>query len=380
MVVHANITRYIRPYAEAKENILGRVSRGTFEFTDLGVVAAALDRLDTLDHDTWARVFMDVARPYEERAEAAEARGDVDAAREAYLRAYAYYRMGRYPTTNSLGKRTSYLRSVACYLKAARWFDPPLARVEIPFQGRPGEGDRIIGYLRRPKNQTRPCPILVAWGGIDGYKEDRRAEAYLERGIAVLALDNAGVGQAPLKGGADADRYWDTVLDWAVAQPDVDRSRIAIMGNSTGGYWAAKLAHTRRDRIRCAVDHGGCTHYAFTPEWIDKAQHGEYAYELAETLAYAFISDTAGFDDWVEFAPRLSLVDQGVLDQPCAPLLCVNGTQDSIFPIQDMYVLFEHGDPKCGFFPPVGHMGNTPRTPGVILNWVTERLGLTASG
>jgi hypothetical protein len=91
VVVQTKIKRYIRPYAEAKENMLDRARRGLFEFTEFDVVAAALDRLDTLDHDTWASVFMDVARPHEERAQAAEARGDLDAARQEYLRAYAYY-------------------------------------------------------------------------------------------------------------------------------------------------------------------------------------------------------------------------------------------------------------------------------------------------
>jgi hypothetical protein len=372
MAVH-QIQRYVRPYEEAKENMLERARRGTFEFTEYDVVKGVFDQLTTLDKDAWAAAFMAVARPYEERAQAAEARGDTAAAQQDYLRAYAYYRLGRYPTTNSPGKRESYLKSVDCYLKAARWFDPPLERVEIPFAGRPGEGDRIIGYYRHPKAPGR-TPILVAWGGIDGYKEDRRAEPYLARGIAVLALDNAGVGQAPIKGADDAERMWDTIFDWVAARAGVDAARMAIMGNSTGGYWAAKLAHIRRDRIRCAVNHGGCSHFTFTPEWIEKAQHGEYAYELAETLSYAFLRGT--FEDWVEQSPKLSLVDQGVLDQPCSPLLLVNGTKDSIFPIEDMYLLFEHGDPKVGFFPPVGHMGNTPRTPGVILDWVSAQLGV----
>lgn len=43
---------------------------------------------------------------------------------------------------------------------------------------------------------------------------------------------------------------------------------------------------------------------------------------------------------------------------------------------QDHYLLFEHGDPKWGFFPPVGHMGNTPRTAGVIVDWLANQLGI----
>lgn len=372
MVAH-QIERYVRPYDEAKENMLERARRGAFEYTDYDVVAGVFAQLTTLDHDAWAAAFMSVAQPIAERAREAEARGDVDAARADYLRAYGYYRLGRYPTTNSPGKRASYQRSVECFLKAAQWLDPPLQPVEIPFQGRQGEGDHVIAYYRRPSSPA-PLPILLVWGGIDGYKEDRRADPYLARGIACLVFDNAGVGQSPIKGCEDGERMWDAVFDWVQAQPEIDSSRVAIMGASTGGYWATKLAHIRRDRVRCAVNQGGPAHFTFTPEWIEKAQHGEYAYELAETLAYAFGCD--GFDGWVDDAPRLSLLTQGVLDQPSAPLLCVNGTQDSIFPIEDHYLLFEHGSPKDGFFRPVGHMGNTPGTPGVILDWIAGHLGV----
>jgi hypothetical protein len=33
------------------------------------------------------------------------------------------------------------------------------------------------------------------------------------------------------------------------------------------------------------VDHGGCSHCTFQPEWIEKAQFGTYPFELAEALA-----------------------------------------------------------------------------------------------
>ena len=370
------IKRYIRPYEDAKKNMLDRARRGTFPGAEYEAVASVLERLTSLDRDAWASAFMETARPWYERGEQAEARGDFEAAGTAFMRAYAYYRLGRYPTTNSAGKRASYERSVNSFLRAAQRLDPPLDRIEIPFSGRQGEGNKIVAYLRRPKGAVKP-PILVAWGGIDGYKEDRVCEPYLARGIAVLSIDNAGVGEAPIKAGNDGDRLFDTVFDWVRTRSDLDASRMAIQGSSTGGYWAAKLAHTRSDVLTCAVNHGGCAHYAFTPQWIEKAQDGEYAYELAETLAYAFGRE--GFDDWVEWSPNLSLLKQGVLELRHAPLLCVNGKRDSIFPIEDHYLLFEYGDPKWGYFPDTGHMGATPRTQTIIVDWLCARLGLATA-
>ena len=148
--------------------------------------------------------------------------------------------------------------------------------------------------------------------------------------MAALLIDMPGVGDAPLPGSEDAERMWDAVFDWIATRKDLDASRVGIWGGSTGGYWGAKLAHTHKDRMAAAVCHGGCAHYAFEPKWIEKAQHGTYAFELAETLASAFGRNT--FEEWVEYCPRLSLLEQSVIDKPCAPLLLVNGVQGLDFP------------------------------------------------
>jgi alpha-beta hydrolase superfamily lysophospholipase len=212
----------------------------------------------------------------------------------------------------------------------------------------------------------------VQWGGIDSFKEERRAEPYLHAGLASLAVDMPGVGDAPLDGSTDAERMWTAIFDWLAERPDLDANRVALHGASTGGYWAAKLAHTHKDRIKAAVDHGGPAHVAFQPAWIELAQTGEYPFELAETLASAFGGQS--YEDWLTIAPTLSLQTLGILDQPSAPLLLVNGTADTIFPIQDLHLLLEHGSPKTArFFGNEAHMGG-PRALPTIVTWLAEQL------
>jgi hypothetical protein len=69
-----------------------------------------------------------------------------------------------------------------------------------------------------------------------------------------------------------------------------------------------------------------------------------------------------------------------VIDRPSAPLLLVNGTQDSIFPIEDMHLLLEHGSPKVARLYPVGHMGYTPETNPTIIRWLAAQLRTGARG
>jgi esterase FrsA len=357
-----------RPFAEVREIMLERARglKNPFQYTDPAEVERALNELQSVEREAWAEKFVSLAEPYEQRAAEAEARGEHAAARELYLTAYDYCHVARYPAPNSPEKLQAYRRSQENYLKAARYFDPPLERVEMPF-----ERSASIGLLRKPHGVERP-PIVVIWGGIDAFKEERKPDEFLDIGLAVLAMDMPGVADAPIAGSENAERLWDAVFDWIARRDDLDADRVGIVGGSTGGYWAAKLAHTHRERIRAAVDHGGCAHYAFEADWIARAQRGEYPFELAETLACAFGRST--YEEWVEYAPRLSLLRQGILDQPCAPLLLVNGIQDSVFPIEDLYLLLEHGSPKTArFIPNSGHMG-APHAMPAILAWLKEQL------
>lgn len=343
-----------------------------FRFTLNHDVESVLTGVDGYDRDAWAAAFSAVAAPYQTAAEDAERAGDTTLALDNYLRAYGYYRMARYPTTNADAKVAAYRQSQDMLLRASRYLPTPIQRVEIPFAGRPGDGDRIIAYLRVP-GQGEPPPLLIVSGGIDTFKEDISTDRVLDRGIATLAIDIPGVGDAPLSGSEDAERLFDAVFDWIAERSPFDADRVGYWGASTGGYWAVKVAHTHRARLACAVSQGGCVHHAFNADWIEKAQYGEYPFELAETLAYAF--GRATFDEWVAYAPTLSLLRQGILDLPCTETLLVNGVHDSVFPISDCYLLLEHGTPKSARLFDAPHMGYTPHTEPTILDWIVSRLG-----
>jgi fermentation-respiration switch protein FrsA (DUF1100 family) len=85
-------------------------------------------------------------------------------------------------------------------------------------------------------------------------------------------------------------------------------------------------------------------------------------------------TDDAGY---IAGFAALSLLDQGLLDRPCAPLLLVNGTHDKQCPIEDISVLFEHGSPKSVRLFPGGHMGHSPQTVPTMVAWLQARLGGT---
>lgn len=366
--------RYVRPINELWKMWQPRVKMKIYPFTYAlySDVEKVMTDITSYDRDKWAAAFSSAALPYEEKAALAEKAGDIPRAKENYLRAYQYYRLARYPTINSDGKKEAYRKSQEMLFKVSRYFAIPINRVEIPFKGKPGEGNKIIAYLRVPKTGSGPFPLLVTWGGIDGFKEEQLNDPALERGIATLAIDGPGVGDSPIKGSEDAERLFRAVFDWVAEQKGFDAQKVCVWDYSTGGYWAVKVAYVYKDRIACAVSQGGPVHYAFELDWIQRQDRGEYPFEFFETISYAF--GKSGYEEWVKYAPRLSLLKQGILDKPSAPLLLVNGINDSVFPIRDYYLLLEHGSPKCARFYEAGHMGFTRDTFDTIMNWIDEKL------
>jgi hypothetical protein len=85
----------------------------------------------------------------------------------AYIRAWRLYSFGRWPVPASPGKQRSYAKAIDAFLAHARFWDPPLEVVRIPF-----EGKEIIGYLRLPKGAAGPVPLVIAVNGLDSRKED----------------------------------------------------------------------------------------------------------------------------------------------------------------------------------------------------------------
>lgn len=346
------------------------------EMTQKEDVQRACDLLQNLDSDHWCQVWSEIARPYEENARKQEKLGNYGDAKRNYMLAYNYYRMARFTVPNTPAKKAAYRSSIENYLKAARFFDPPLERVTIPFNGKEGEGKEIPVYLRKPKGIHRP-PVLINHAGVDVFKEEQCLveQDFLERGIAMLAMDMPGTGESPIKGTGDAERLYNPIIKYVQNRDDLDGSRIGLMGMSFGGYWTAKLAHIELERLTAVVSWGGGAHYNFQPDWQFKCRYAPTHLgneDLIVTRSHAF--GIYNFDEWLEYVPSLSLLTQGILDRPCVPMLLVNGKDDVQVPIQDLYLLLEHGLPKTARVFPGGHMGMSPLTVKTVADWMSRKL------
>jgi hypothetical protein len=353
-----------RTLEELKDEILTRVDRQAYPLAGLDPadVREALAALHSLDRDEWAAAWSMIAERYRAAAEAQEST-DPRAASEHYLRAWRYYSFARWPVPNSPGKQRAYERALDAYLRHAQQLDPPLEVVRIPF-----EGAEIIGYLRLPA-APRPAPVVLAISALDSRKEEvaERSAAFLPHGIGFFAVDMPGTGQAPIKIDVGAERMFSRILDYLQARPDVDGARLAVQGGSWSGHWAARLAFVERERLRGAVAQGAPVHEYFQPEWqLEALGTREYLFDLFPARASVYGVET--LEEFLAYGPRLSLVTAGLIDQPAAPMLLVNGERDTQVPIADLYWLLRHGTPKEAWVNPQGgHMGRSA-------DWPDERI------
>ena len=138
-------------------------------------------------------------------------------------------------------------------------------RVQFPaFDGR-----KIPAYYFKPRTASkgRPAGVLInIHGGPEGqYRPGFNGtdQFYLnELGMAVIhpnVRGSSGYGKTYLKLD-NADKREDSVrdigslLDWIAAQPELDASRVVVMGGSYGGFMVlASLTHYS-DRIKAGVD------------------------------------------------------------------------------------------------------------------------------
>jgi esterase FrsA len=371
-----------RTIEEIKTESVRRAQVGQYPLIGLDPadVKEAVDKIHTKDKDEWAAAFMSVADRYFNEAKSLEktdpAKADAD-----YVRAWRLYSFGRWPIPASPGKQRSYEKALESFLDHAKFFDPPLEVVHIPF-----EGKEIIAYLRLPKNAKGPVPLVIAVNGLDSRKEDLAESfgAILPFGVGYLAVDGPGTGQNPIKVSETSDRLLSKVIDYAQSRPEIDKNRLAMHGVSWGAYWATKMAIVEKDRLRGCSAQSPPVDKFFQKDFIMNSLMGnrEYLFDQVPALM-SIMENVHSLEEMGDFMPKLSLVNEGLLGKPMAPMLILAGVLDTQVPIDDEYLLLSKGDvPKEAWINPHGgHLGRQvgvwpdPRIfKQVIIPWLVKTL------
>lgn len=233
-------------------------------------------------------------------------------------RATACYHFAKYLFVIDLEQmRAAHMKAVECRNLALPHLRPPGERVAIPYQG-----SLLYGNLRKPAGVTRP-PIVVMCMGLDSAKEemDDYENRFLARGVATLAFDGPGQGEAEYDFAIcpEYEQPVKAVFDFLETRADVDAARAGIWGVSLGGYYAPRAACFEK-RIKACVALSG-------PYQRSTSFEGR---PVINVEAFRVRARCANLAEASKVAARMSL--DGIAQHITCPIYIVAGTKDRLTP------------------------------------------------
>jgi hypothetical protein len=362
----------VRPDEDPFAVTIGGFYRRWFNLLDdLQPLVDTVKRLEGTEDEAWVPAWSAVAKKYEHDAEQAAARGDRAPARRAFLEAKTYYSLARFPAPYRSGspicpaemgplKAEAYENYLRCFTRAAEFLDAPLETVRIA-RG----AHEATGYLRLPEGASpskRAPAVLVMCGG-DMYKEDREkyAEGALKEGIAALVVDAPGTGQTTFPHAPESIVAWQAALDELSKRSEIDGARLGAFGVSRGGLWVMRLAALdHRVKALISVAPGGVGYWgtdevrAALRNHVDERSKNWFGPRATRPPRKTVTEE----DQRREFL-RWSLKDNGLLEKLTMPMLLINGKQDHLTPIGNLYLALESGPPTgrvARVYPDDGHI------------------------
>jgi len=201
--------------------------------------------------DEWLPAWVAKGEVHEGLAGEAAHGGNTRTAAEHYATAAICHHFGKFLAVHDMAAmRSAHDKAIAAHRRALPGLDPPGERVAIPY----GD-DTLYGNLRKPHGVDRP-PVMVMCMGLDSAKEEMRTneEHFLRRGVATLAFDGPGQGEAeydlPIE--PEYEKPVAAVIDWIEGRADLDPGRVGLWGVSLGGYYAPRAA-AFEPRVRACI-------------------------------------------------------------------------------------------------------------------------------
>jgi alpha-beta hydrolase superfamily lysophospholipase len=239
--------------------------------TDIGECISTLKKIKNKDYQSWYNEWMKTADRVNSYAKQFEKKGDIVSARKAYFRASSYYQIaGFYLHAPSTRKTSinSWKKGRDCFIKAIASL-PNITPIKIPYKN-----TSLPGYFIKSPVAKGKAPLLIVNTGFDGTKEELYfsvGKAAAERGYHCLMFDGPGQGEMirlqnlPFR--CDWEKVVAPAIDFAFRLPEVDTSKIALMGRSMGGYLAPRAAAFDK-RLKACIANGGV--YSMTESLFKK--------------------------------------------------------------------------------------------------------------
>ncbi len=292
--------------------------------------------------DAWREEWCAMGARLEETADAAEAAGHRITAGDYYLRAGMYYFTGERFVPPGEAKREIGRKAIELQTKGIERRHPNVARLEVPF-----EGATLPALFMKAQGASGRAPVVVVFDGMDNCKEMSVLFAGLEfsrRGWHTLAIDGPGQGESlrlrNLYARHDYEVPGAAAYDCVAARGDVDPKKVAVMGYSFGGYYAARIAAF--EKRYCAGVAMSALHWDLAGWQAEIKRKQEADPKSTAQSAFHFRWIMGCIDDGnaaIEKAKKFSLAD--VAGKITCPFLIVHAGDDGVVPVANAPKLYE---------------------------------------
>ncbi|NUP13588.1 MAG: alpha/beta hydrolase [Polyangiaceae bacterium] len=225
--------------------VLHYLGQAYHQSADVGEVLETASRVDPAVSGSWMTEWQKTAQRLDAVANESEEAGHPLSASQAYLRAATYYRAALHHQEDPYAPIVKELAEaeVTSFERYLALSGSPCEPVSIPY-----EDTTLPGYFCRSPVAEEPAPVLLFQEGRDAWAEDGKfiADEAMKRGYHALLFDGPGMAKVIRIEGLPFRHDWENVItpviDFAVARPDVDASRIGLVSVSMGGYMGPRAA------------------------------------------------------------------------------------------------------------------------------------------
>lgn len=318
----------------------GMAPYGAVALGEIDQVCEMLRKRQNEPHAWWEE-WCAMAERLEGVADEAESQGRRFTAGNYYLRAGMYYFTGERFIVPGEHKREVGRKAIECQTKGLTRRYPNIEKVEVPY-----EGITLPALFLKATGAAGRAPTVVLFDGLDNCKEMSVLFAGTEfaaRGWNTLAIDGPGQGESvrlrEIKSRYDYEAAGTAAYDYVAARPEVDASRVAVMGYSFGGYYAPRI-------VAFEKRYAGCIAFGAMlwnmEEWVTGIRDAVRSDEKKSAQSHfqvPWVFGAKDLDDAIEMAKRFNLA--GVAGRIECPFLVLHGENDRIVPLDSAQKLYD---------------------------------------